>query len=326
MPSKRKADNNAEAPPAKALKIDGIEFLQASLKAVYGMEFPGEMFLIWEVACEACAEDPLNAFKAFGVRLVGPFEILAAKEFAEGSKPHIHWRFPYDPPEFMTLMVGPDRHWGYFRDDPAEMPVLVASGKTDSHAFIVEDHLLVSALCKICTPTGKKNTGPSALAEALQKKMDLHGLKRGDAAKTYTARNRQSIGAPFHKMGLVVPYDTKTEVGYRDLGRTPAEFKSMLEKVSGKGPVSQSLRNEFDTLLTFVDVANDECDFGHGLEVGLDLFCFASLDGAAKCELHAHCLRILDMAYMLLNRSLYQQIINDHMGCRNRAELAERMD
>ena len=43
--------------------------------------------------------------------------------------------------------------------------------------------------------------------------------------------------------------------------------RTVSPQVSGKGPVSQSLRNEFDTLLTFVDVANDECDFGHGLEV-----------------------------------------------------------
>ena len=38
------------------------------------------------------------------------------------AKPHLHWRYPYDPPEFMTLLVGKDRHWGYFRCPHPRLP------------------------------------------------------------------------------------------------------------------------------------------------------------------------------------------------------------
>ena len=42
-----------------------------------------------------------------------------------------HWRYKYDPPEFQTLLASVDDsstfHIGYFRDDPKEMPVFVAS-------------------------------------------------------------------------------------------------------------------------------------------------------------------------------------------------------
>ena len=42
-----------------------------------------------------------------------------------------HWRFKYDVPEFQTILASVDDastfHMGYFRDDPKQMPVFVAS-------------------------------------------------------------------------------------------------------------------------------------------------------------------------------------------------------
>ena len=42
-----------------------------------------------------------------------------------------HWRYKYDVPEFQTILASVDEkssfHIGYFRDDPKQMPVFVAS-------------------------------------------------------------------------------------------------------------------------------------------------------------------------------------------------------
>eukprot|EP00906_Rhabdomonas_costata_P003728 RCo005642 len=118
--------------------LEGLPELQAALSGVYGMPFPLDLFVAWEVACELCMEKPLDAFSDLGVQLVGPFELLAARSFKRGSNPHLHWRYFFDPPEFMTVMVGKTRHYGYFRDEPLAAPQLVASGTAVHFEFTVE--------------------------------------------------------------------------------------------------------------------------------------------------------------------------------------------
>lgn len=56
-----------------------------------------------------------------GLKLVGPFEILAGSHKASKSPEpnfHLHWRFYYDPPEFQTILLGNadnQHHIGYYR-------------------------------------------------------------------------------------------------------------------------------------------------------------------------------------------------------------------
>lgn len=55
-----------------------------------------------------------------GLKLVGPFDVLAGAHKNLKSKPnvHLHWRFFYDPPEFQTILHGSDdrqHHFGYYR-------------------------------------------------------------------------------------------------------------------------------------------------------------------------------------------------------------------
>eukprot|EP00667_Euglena_gracilis_P017684 EG_transcript_18682 len=323
MPGKRKAGPapaEGEGPPAKVQRVEGSDLLQASLKAVYGLVFPEELLVVWEVAGELDPGKPLAAFTPLGLQLVGPFEVLASRSFRDGAKPHLHWRFLFDPPEFMTVAVGPERHYGYFRDDPTALPVLVASGTADGYQFTVEGDTFLAVLHRLCA-TAKADKEEKKLAAAMAR----YGVRPADAPKVRAARRRQSVAEPFHGMGMVVPYDPKTEVGYRPLGMPEAKFKALLQRIVSHA-ATPSDRTEFDTLLTFTDVANDECDFGHGLEVGLDLYCFVGLKDPAKDPLHAHCVRILDLAYMLLGRGLFQSIAQDHLADRSRKDLAQPMD
>jgi len=69
---------------------------------------------------------------SLGLQLVGPYDVLAGKtkrHAASGCPNYLcHWRYYYDPPEFLTVVRGDDKkqfHLGYYRyvvSDTAVMP------------------------------------------------------------------------------------------------------------------------------------------------------------------------------------------------------------
>ena len=75
------------------------------------------------VLCILYLTDALH--DALGYQLVGPFDILAGRHKGvlknkNGKKPNflLHWRYYYDPPEFMTVIKGENSsqfHIGYLR-------------------------------------------------------------------------------------------------------------------------------------------------------------------------------------------------------------------
>jgi len=58
---------------------------------------------------------------SLGLQLVGPYDVLAGKtRRTVGRCPNYlcHWRYYYDPPEFLTVVRGDDTkqfHMGYYR-------------------------------------------------------------------------------------------------------------------------------------------------------------------------------------------------------------------
>lgn len=66
-----------------------------------------------------CLLDALQ--ETVGLRLVGPYDILAGKfDKADPDSVNylLHWRYFYDPPEFLTVVGGDEKsgfHIGYFR-------------------------------------------------------------------------------------------------------------------------------------------------------------------------------------------------------------------
>jgi len=59
---------------------------------------------------------------SLGLQLVGPYDVLAGKtkRHAGSGRPNYlcHWRYYYDPPEFLTVVRGDDKkqfHIGYYR-------------------------------------------------------------------------------------------------------------------------------------------------------------------------------------------------------------------
>ena len=129
------------------------------------------------------------------------------------------------------------------------------------------------------------------------------------AKLTRDNRYKASLGRPFHKLGMAVPYNRKTQVGYRSLGMDESRLKTLAQKMQDRSAVSSDT-DEYSELCTFVDIANDEGDFGHSLEVGLDLFCLAYPGTQLQKDAH----RILDTSYMLLGRHLFRGILTSHMN------------
>lgn len=71
--------------------------------------------------------------------------------------------------------------------------------------------------------------------------------------------------------------------------------------------------------------ANDECDYGESIELGLNLFSFgpppppAGSSGAREPEspLHPIILQLLPLGYELVRRPLYAKIVREHLAHRS---------
>lgn len=115
----------------------------------------------------------------------------------------------------------------------------------------------------------------------------------------------QVVSKTFHGAGIVVPVD-KNDVGYRELPETdgtslplfpipyiPYSLCSIFPYcvcvcVAGLKRICKAIVEAEDDeermkafaplqeMMTFVQFANDECDYGMGFELGIDLFCYGS--------------------------------------------------
>ena len=110
----------------------------------------------------------------------------------------------------------------------------------------------------------------------------------------------------------------KDDIGYRPIHHDDVTLRKMMNKVSqcesqaDRVAAFQPLHEQ----ITFVQFANDESDFGMGLELGLNFF----LHGA-PC-FHKAALKLLPTAYRFLKRDLYAEIVEKHLE--NRQEDAAK--
>src|ERR1700736_6050148 len=96
------------------------------LRALYGFDFPDDLFRFWEFVNRLQPLDPLHAlYEPLEIALVGPFDVLAGRFDIHTPRlsPLLHWRYYLDPPEFFTVLGGGDDrfHYGYYLDDPAPL-------------------------------------------------------------------------------------------------------------------------------------------------------------------------------------------------------------
>ena len=100
------------------------------------------------------------------------------------------------------------------------------------------------------------------------------------------------------------------------------DLKKMLKQIVSSKDDEQRNRafDPFMELMTLVQFANDECDYGEGLELGLDVFTY----GGAVFK--RTILNLLPLAYDLLGRPQFKTIIEAHMEDRRHSADLSQVD
>lgn len=288
---------------------------------------PEDFYHFWQFYQELESKKPYEALlSSLGLQLVGPFDILAGKhKAARSSQPnyHLHWRYFYDPPEFQTIVKGDSKtqhHMGYYRDSPEELPVFVGANEAKKCCAItpVGDNIFAAVKLfltrKMKEMTDKKQIGVlKSLDENLGSAAERLGYNLEQKSTPMKQRDKKVVTKTFHGAGLVVPVD-ENDVGYRELPETDASLKKICKSIVEASDDDERIKAfaPIQEIITYVQFANDECDYGMGYELGIDLFCYGSH------YFHKVVRQLLPLAYNLLKRSLFAEIIEAHLDSRNK--------
>uniref|UniRef100_A0A3B4BJI6 Histone PARylation factor 1 n=1 Tax=Periophthalmus magnuspinnatus TaxID=409849 RepID=A0A3B4BJI6_9GOBI len=258
------------------------------MKELYSLEMPEDLYHFWDFCKELCPDNPRALTDTLGLQLVGPFDVLAGAHKKLKTKPNLnlHCRYFYDPPEFQTIIRSDcsQLHFGYYS-------LYIQRKKKEK---------------------GSQKPDLESLEEKLQDKAEILGFSLEQKTKDMKQRDKKVVTKTFHGAGIVVPVD-KNDVGYRELPETDAALKKICkaiaeaktdeERIKAFGPIQE--------MITFVQFANDECDYGMGYELGMDLFCYGSH------YFHKIIKQLLPLAYNLLKRSLFGEIVEAHLSNRS---------
>lgn len=270
-------------------------------------EMPKEFYDLWSFCKRQSPTRPEDAFLSVGLKLVGPYDVLAGHmnelDTNDVEKTVLHWRYYYDPPEFQTILASTSSefHIGYYRDQPLATPVFVVSNDSEKNYTIQRlGKSLFYALRKYLHNMNDKE------AHILQKK--LLAYEKRKVTEILEGRKVNSVAKTFHKAGIVVPYECKTDVGYRPLSESEKTLQKILKCYrEANGSEKIEAMDKLHPIINYANIACDECDFGTGLELGIDIFC----DG--NPELHRICKQLLVTVYNLLRRPQFATIIKAHL-------------
>src|SRR5688572_29947268 len=111
---------------------------RAQLHAWYGLDFPADLFAVWELANQLRPRATRDAFDVIPLHLDGVFDVLAGQFDARPPKGMLwtHDLSYQDPPEFFMIFWGEcdGYHMGLWFDDPARLPTcMVAYHNNDAY-------------------------------------------------------------------------------------------------------------------------------------------------------------------------------------------------
>ncbi|XP_011259446.2 histone PARylation factor 1 isoform X1 [Camponotus floridanus] len=298
------------------------------IKDLFLVEMPVDFFQFYEFCKSLSKNNPLMACKSICLKLVGPYDILdgkikSADSINDKEKYLVHWRYYYDPPEFQTIIKFDDKdglHFGYWRDSVNEKPVFVAKNRANIDCIFesVAENIFgaVDAYLqdKVKSANPFEKTGIMRLHFQLKNFAKQHKITLEKNTVNMRSRERQVVARTFHKAGIVVPYDKKTQLGYRDLAATDNDLQKILKQIEEAG-TSDERKTSFvklDEIVRLATIAADECDFGTCLELGHDLFS----NGGVHVQSTA--LQMLSIAYTYLQRQELLQIFKVHLKDRKK--------
>jgi hypothetical protein len=294
------------------------------LRALYGFDFPEDLFHFWEFANRLRPLEPLQAlFDTLHLQLTGPFEVLAGR--FDRRKPRqsilLHWRYYMDPPEFFTVLTGDTDglHYGYWIDDPRAGKGSVAS-YFSSDAFDLSpdgDSLFEAARLDLeqrtrdyaeyleDDPQGDYDTelaGLGALRATLRRFATDDRPETGEEyvekylGRAARARRKRVIAATQEGMGIVVHPELYRPLRLKD----KTLWKRLWKEDDPAGLVEearQALRDGFP---------------GTPLKVGKELW---AAGGEKKSE---YAFELLDAAYAALGRDVLREVLRVHRAGRDR--------
>uniref|UniRef100_A0A915ATU0 Aprataxin and PNK-like factor PBZ domain-containing protein n=1 Tax=Parascaris univalens TaxID=6257 RepID=A0A915ATU0_PARUN len=307
------------------------------LRGKFLVSFPPEFFRFWNdiqtlIQKTVDNDDPRVALSALkNLRLLGVFRYLHTNPHETSTiDANIYLtmdRYANDLPEMQTIAVYDGGRFAYWRDTPNdERPLLV-------HVDSKVEHFAKLELIGVADPVYMVAYLKSKAGDTLPKVDNiLAKLLHADSAlcggdgkydvkvfhKKYDAllkelrakRRKQALGEPFHGLGIVVKVEN--DIGYRPLSEKPARLKHQLQEIAttSDAEMKRKLMEPIMELVSYVQFANDEMDFGMGLELGHNLFLsnFVDFDKLA--------VSILSGAYTLLGRDEFSRILKAHAGIR----------
>ncbi|KAK7082687.1 hypothetical protein SK128_004583 [Halocaridina rubra] len=305
---------------------DSPEDVRMSIEQKFLLEMPEDFYQFWDLCVKLNKEKPEEAFIKAGLMLVGPYDVLTGKlkdvKIRRVSSYICHWRYYYDPPEFMTVIAGSENeyHIGYYRDDPFLLPNFVASMSSAKPGTLTpHGENIFAGVCSYLTQRMKlenpfKKTALQRLHKEVESYAKLKKLPLEPKTHHMKVRNKEVVSKTFHGAGIVVPIDRYNDVGYRPLPDTEAQLKKILKRVVDAKTEEERLKHYDDVheLITNVQFAFDEGDHGMGLELGINMFTFGGE------VFHKSIYHLLSVAYELMGREPYIDIIQAHLKNRRR--------
>ncbi|ETV95653.1 hypothetical protein H310_11072 [Aphanomyces invadans] len=295
---------------------DKIAAWREKLKKDWLFDAPDEFFAIHSLAAHLNHSNPSRAFvEALSMELTGPFDVLSAAwtHLDFPTHEYLHGRCYYDPPEVITVARSDSMSFGYFRDDPSDVPKYVVKGRESSGSFdFVHEcfaHVLFDRLEGATKPHPHLTTiraflttqygccvAPASTPKHKRQKTSTSSLASRESCQC--RRRAEQVAPTLSGLGIVVPVHAISRIGFRDLPVTHSKLRKLLEAPTRDKAV--------DDLITRATIACDECDFGTALQLGLDLW-----TQGAKFEVEA--VALLESAYMMLRRIPFGVLARRHV-------------
>lgn len=297
------------------------------IKDLFLVEMPTDFFQFFEFCKSVSKDSPLAALKSVGLKLVGPYDVLSGNlknyESEDKEKYLIHWRYYYDPPEFQTVITCNDKeglHFGYWRDDVAEKPIFVAKNQANVNCIFepVAENIFgtvdIYLQSKVKSANPFQKTAIMRLHSNLKNFAKQHDITLEKNTADMRSREKRVVARTFHRIGIVVPYDKKTQLGYRDLAVTDNDLQKLLKQIEEAGDLNERKTSiaKLDEIVRLATIAADECDFGTCLELGHDLFSNGSI------HVQSRAVQMLSIAYTHLQRLQLLKILEAHLKNRKK--------
>ncbi|EZA60563.1 histone PARylation factor 1 [Ooceraea biroi] len=323
----KKSPSPIECKTTESVSMSDVDTRKAILD-LFLVEMPKDFFQFYDFCKGISKGDPLSACKSVRLKLVGPYDVLENKiKYSEskGDRDRFltHWRYYYDPPEFQTIIRCDDKeglHFGYWRDDVTEKLVFVAKNRANVNCVFeavaenifgaVDAYLQDKA--KSANPFEK--TAITRLQSQLKNFAKQHDITLERNTVNMKSREKQVVARTFYKIGIVVPYNKKTQLGYRDLAASDSDLQKILKQVEEAGTPEERKAPlaKLDEVVRLATIAADECDFGTCLELGHDLFSNGSV------HVQSRGLQMLSIAYTHLQRPQLLKILEAHLKNRKK--------